>query len=86
MTITLSESAARREQMRKARKEREVANRVGTSMKPHLHEIIEDMAVETKVSKSTMVRILLLEAIEGRGVNLDKAFREWKAERNAGRE
>jgi hypothetical protein len=86
MTITLSEKEARRAEMRQARRERERANRVGTNLKPHLHGVIEDLAAETKVTKQSMVRILLLEAIEARGVNVDAVFREWKAAQRAGRE
>lgn len=79
MTNTLSEKEARRLQLREARRLRERANRVHTNIKPHIHEAIEAMAIETKVTKQSMVRILLLEAMEARGITADKAFREWKA-------
>jgi hypothetical protein len=78
MTITLDEKAARKAAMREERRKRERANRVFTNLKPHLHPVIEDMADETRVTKNAMVRILLLEALEARGVNLDKVFRDWK--------
>lgn len=86
MSITLDDVAARKAAMREERRKRERANRVFTNVKPHIHPIIEDMACETRVTKNAMIRILLLEAIEARGVNLDKAFREWKAEQGAGGE
>lgn len=86
MSITLDEVAARKAQMRLDRRARERANRVFTNLKPHVHPIIEEMAAETKVTKNAMVRILLLEAIEARGVNIDKVFREWKAAQDAGTE
>lgn len=79
MTIAVSEKAARRAEMRRRTRERERKNRVGTNMKPHIHEIIEEMADETMVGKQAMVRILLLEALKARGVDLDKSLREWKA-------
>lgn len=80
MTSTLEEKAARKAVMRDERRARERANRVFTNLKPHLHPVIEGMAEETRVTKNAMVRILLLEALEARGVNLDKVFRDWKAE------
>jgi hypothetical protein len=86
MTITLEEVQARKAVMKQARRERERANRVWTNVKPHVHIAIDDMAKDMKVSKASMVRILLLEAMEARGVNIDKVFREWKAEQNAGGE
>lgn len=79
MSSTLEEVAARKQHMRETRRLRERANRVNTNLKPHLHPVIEGMASEARVTKQTMVRILLLEALEARGVNLDKVFREWKA-------
>lgn len=82
MTITISESE-RKAQMREARRLRERANRVHTNVKPHIHEVIEDLAAETKVTKQSMVRILLLEALEARDINIDKVFRDWNAKRNA---
>jgi hypothetical protein len=83
MTITLSEKEARRAVLREQRRLRERANRVHTNLKPHLHEILEDLAAEMKVTKQAMVRILLLEGMEGRGVDLDEAFRDWKARQSS---
>ena len=86
MSITIEEKAARKAAMREARRKREQANRVFTNLKPHLHPVIEGMAEEERRTKNAMVRVLLLEAIEARGVDLDKTFREWKAEQGAGGE
>lgn len=83
MTITISEKEARRLQLREARKLRERANRVHTNVKPHIHEVIEELAAEMKVTKQSMVRILLLEGMESRGYNLDELFRNWKKKQNA---
>lgn len=83
MTITISEKEARRLQLREARRLRERANRIHTNVKPHIHELIEEMAAEMKITKQSMVRILLLEGLENRDVNLDKVFREWKARQSA---
>lgn len=85
MTITISESE-RKARMREARRLRERANRVHTNVKPHVHEVIEELAAETKVTKQSMVRILLLEALEAREINLDKVFRDWNAKKSAGGE
>lgn len=82
MTITLEEKEARRKARRAVHREAELKNRVNTNLKQHIHPVIEAMAEETRVSKNTMIRILILEALVARGVDLDKTFREWKARQN----
>jgi hypothetical protein len=81
MTSTLEEMRAieeRRAEEKRRRRAREVANRVGTNLKPHLKAKVEELAVETKVAPRTMVRILLCEALEARGFNLTQLLKAWK--------
>ena len=84
MTSTLEDSNARiqrSKELRDARRAREAANRVGTNIKPHIKEIVEEEAAATHLPVRTFVRVLLLEALTARGHDLDEAFRQWK-ERN----
>lgn len=85
MTSTVDESELeelrRKDQLRQARRLRERANRVGTNLRPHVKEEVFRLAEETKVAPRTMVRILLHEALEGRGTNLNDLHKAWK-ERN----
>jgi hypothetical protein len=84
MTSTLEDSDAeilRKKERRDARRARERANRIGTNLKPHLRELIDEEAVKLHVPQRTCIRILLCEALEARGHNLVEALRDWK-ERN----
>lgn len=82
MTHTLSESELelfrKRQEAREVRRAREKANRVGTNLKPHIRDLIDRLAEEAHVPTRTMIRILLLEALEERGVNLLDVLRAWK--------
>lgn len=80
MTSTLDEVAARKRVKYEERRKRERANRIWTNVKPHIHPVIEGMAEEERRTKNAMVRVLVIEALEARGVNLDQVFREWKAQ------
>lgn len=72
---------ARRKEIRDERRKREIANRINTSLKPHLKELLTNIADANRIPVPTMTRVLILEALEGRGYNLDNVLANWK-ERN----
>lgn len=78
MTITSEEVDPKRARYEERRK-RERANRIWTNVKPHIHPVIEEMAEVERRTKNAMVRVLVIEALEARGVDINKVYREWKA-------
>jgi hypothetical protein len=65
---------------RQARILRERENRVTANMKPHLKGLMQSEAEALHVSLPAFARMLMCEALIARGHNLDKVYREWKAQ------
>jgi len=81
MTNTLEELRAlevERLERRAIRRARERANRIGTNLKPHIKEELFRIADEAKLPPRTMVRILIIEAMEARGSNMLSLLKAWK--------